>query len=77
MNYKPWIKICGMTTETGVDAALACEVDAIGIVFAESVRRVTAKRANELALPARRKVACVAETRHPTSALINEILRDF
>ena len=77
MSYKPWIKICGMTTETGVDAALACEVDAIGFVFAESVRRVTAKRANELALPARRKVACVAVTRHPTSALINEILRDF
>lgn len=77
MNDKLWIKICGMTTETGVDAALACEADAIGFVFADSVRRVTTQRANELALPARRKVACVAVTRHPTSALINEILRDF
>ncbi len=77
MNYKPWIKICGMTTEAGVDAALACEADAIGFVFAESVRRVTTQRANELAQPARGKVACVAVTRHPTSAQVYEILRDF
>jgi len=77
VSYKPWIKICGMTTETGVDAALACEADAIGFVFADSVRRVTTQRANELALPARRKVACVAVTRHPTSAQVYEILRDF
>jgi phosphoribosylanthranilate isomerase len=77
VSYKLWIKICGMTTETGVDAALACEADAIGFVFAESVRRVNPYRANELAKPARGKAACVAVTRHPTSALINEILRDF
>ena len=36
-----FIKICGMTTPAAVAAALACEVDAIGFVFAPSVRQVT------------------------------------
>jgi phosphoribosylanthranilate isomerase len=72
-----YIKICGMTTPAAVEAALACEVDAIGFVFAPSVRRVDTTRANELAAPARRKVACVAVTRHPTRAEVDEILGAF
>jgi phosphoribosylanthranilate isomerase len=72
-----YIKICGMTTEAAVNTALACEVDAIGFVFADSVRKVTTQRAKELALPARRRVACVAVTRHPTREQVDEILRDF
>ena len=72
-----FIKICGLTTPLAVDAALACEVDAIGFVFAQSVRQVDARRANELAATARHKVACVAVTRHPTRAQVAEILRDF
>jgi phosphoribosylanthranilate isomerase len=77
MTYDPWIKVCGMTSEAGVDAAIACEIDAIGFVFAESVRRVTTQRANELALPARGKLAVVAVTKHPTKSAVQEILRDF
>jgi hypothetical protein len=72
-----FIKICGMTTPVAVDTALACEVDAIGFVFAASVRQVTPQRASELASVARHKAACVAVTRHPTRAEIEEILRDF
>ena len=48
-----FIKICGMTTPEAVNAALDCEVDAIGVVFAPSVREVTMQRAIELAAPAR------------------------
>ena len=66
-----------MTTPVAVSTALACEVDAIGFVFAASVRQVTTQRASELAAPARGKIACVAVTRHPTRELIEEILRDF
>lgn len=72
-----FIKICGMTTPGAVSAALACEVDAIGFVFAQSLRQVTAAAACELAAPARRKVACVAVTRHPSRAEVSEILRIF
>ena len=72
-----FIKLCGMTTPDAVSAALACEVDAIGFVFAPSVRRVSAQRASELAAPARRKVACVAVTRHPAREDVAAILRDF
>ena len=74
---RPFIKICGMTTPVAVSTAMACEVDAIGFVFATSVRQVTTQRAVELAAPARGKIACVAVTRHPTRELILEILRDF
>lgn len=72
-----FIKICGMTTAVAVDASLACEADAIGFVFAPSVRQVDTRRANELAAPARHRAACVAVTRHPTRAQVAEILRDF
>jgi phosphoribosylanthranilate isomerase len=73
----PFIKICGMTTPEAVLAALDCEVDAIGFVFASSVRELSVARANELAEPARRRVACVAVTRHPTRMAIDAILSGF
>jgi phosphoribosylanthranilate isomerase len=76
-GHRPFIKICGMTTPAAVSTALACEVDAVGFVFAASVRQVTTQRANELAAPARHKLACVAVTRHPTCEALEVILRDF
>jgi phosphoribosylanthranilate isomerase len=72
-----FIKVCGMTTPEAVRAALDCRVDAIGFVFASSVREVTAQRANELAAPARRRIACVAVTRHPSREAVGAILREF
>jgi len=72
-----FIKICGMTTPEAVRAALDSEVDAIGFVFAESVRQVSTQRASELAAPARHRVACVAVTRHPRREAIDAILREF
>lgn len=72
-----FIKLCGMTTPEAVSAALACDVDAIGFVFAKSVRQVDAARANALAAPARHRIACVAVTRQPTREQVGDILRDF
>jgi phosphoribosylanthranilate isomerase len=72
-----YIKICGMTSPEAVRTALDCEIDAIGFVFAKSVRELSAQRANELAAPARRRVACVAVTRHPSREAVAAILQEF
>jgi phosphoribosylanthranilate isomerase len=77
MSHRGWIKICGMTTPEAVAAAVAAEVDAIGFVFAPSVRRVTAARASELAQPARDRVSCIAVTQHPSQAEVDEIVNIF
>ena len=50
MNQRTRIKICGLTREADVDAAVAAGADAVGFVFyAPSPRAVTFERAAELA----------------------------
>jgi phosphoribosylanthranilate isomerase len=73
----PWIKICGMTTPEAVEASLNARVDAIGFVFAESIRQLTPVKAVTLAAPARGRVLCTAVTRHPTQKAIDEIIAVF
>ena len=70
-----WIKICGMTTAAAVAAALEANVEAIGFVFAPSARELVPESAAALARPARGRVRCVAVTRHPTQAAVDEIVR--
>jgi phosphoribosylanthranilate isomerase len=72
-----WIKICGMTTQEAVAAALEARVDAIGFVFAPSSRQVSPETASRLAEPARGRVACVAVTQHPTQEWVDEIVAAF
>jgi phosphoribosylanthranilate isomerase len=72
-----WIKICGMTTPAAVSAALEAGVDAIGFVFADSVRRVTPEFACELAAPARGRVPCVAVTRKVSQHELDCMLATF
>lgn len=72
-----WIKICGMTTAAAVEAALEARVDAIGFVFAPSVRELTPQVARTLAAPARGRLRCVAVTHHPTQRAVDEIVREF
>jgi phosphoribosylanthranilate isomerase len=69
-----WIKICGITSAAARDAALEQGVDAIGFVFAESVRRLAPLEAARLAEGARGRCACVAVMRHPSQALLDEVL---
>jgi phosphoribosylanthranilate isomerase len=72
-----WLKICGMTTPEAVAATLDAQADAMGFVFAESVRKVTPEIAAQLAAPARGRVRLVAVTRHPSQEQVDEILRVF
>jgi len=72
-----FVKICGMNDTRAVEAALAAGVDAIGFVFADSVRRVTPQQAAELARPARGHVLCVAVMRHPSPELLELVFEIF
>lgn len=61
------IKICGMTDIAAVEAAVEAGADAVGFVFAESVRRVSMRHAVEMSdyVPAETKR--VAVMLHPTA----------
>jgi phosphoribosylanthranilate isomerase len=72
-----WLKICGMTTPEAVAATLDARADAMGFVFAQSVRKVTPQIAAGLAVPARGRLRLVAVTRHPSQEAVDEILRVF
>ncbi len=72
-----WIKICGITDEAAVAAALRAGVDAIGFVFSPSPRQIQPALAARLAAPARGRALCIAVTRHPRQPLLDEIVRDF
>lgn len=66
-----------MTDARAVQAALDAAVDAIGFVFAPSVRRVEPAQAAALAAPARGRVLCVAVTQHPDAAWLKRIFAEF
>jgi phosphoribosylanthranilate isomerase len=70
-----WIKICGATSEEAVTAALQAGADAVGFIFAPSVRQVTAEQAARLSAQARGRAALVAVTLHPQQSQIDEIVR--
>lgn len=72
-----FVKICGMTDTRAVEAALDAGADAIGFVFAKSVRRVTPEQALELARPARGRALCVAVTQHPSTELLELVFEVF
>jgi phosphoribosylanthranilate isomerase len=72
-----WIKICGLTDEAAVAAALQAGVDAIGFVFSPSPRQIRPGEAARLAAAARGRALCIAVTRHPKQELLDEIVREF
>jgi len=72
-----FVKICGLRNANDVKAAVAAGADAVGFVFAESVRQVSAAKAREATryIPAR--VRRVAVMRHPESSAWHEVMDTF
>src|SRR5690606_22900418 len=71
------VKICGLTDAAQVAAAVAAGADALGFVFAESVREVTPGEARAAAAAVPSRVLRVAVMRHPSRARWAEVARVF
>lgn len=73
-----WVKVCGMTTAEGVDAAVAAGADAVGFVFfPRSKRYVSPERAAQLAARVPRHILKVAVFLHPSQAELDAVLAGF
>jgi phosphoribosylanthranilate isomerase len=71
------IKICGLRNAGDVKAAVAAGADAVGFVFAESVRRVSAAEARDATRYLPKRVRRVAVMRHPDNSEWQEVLDVF
>ncbi len=71
------VKICGLQTATEVEAAVNAGADAVGFVFAKSVRQVSAKDAAELSALVPAHVKRVAVMLHPSDDDLQTVLGEF
>lgn len=70
-----FVKICGITDQTGLEAAIEAGADAVGLVFhAPSPRNVTPALAAALAARLPQSMTSVAVTLHPDQRLADEVL---
>ena len=72
-----FVKICGLRKAEDVKAAVSAGADAVGFVFAESVRRVTPGEARKLTQYLPKRVRRVAVMRHPSQDEWQEVLDTF
>lgn len=74
---RPLIKICGLTDEAAIDAAIAAGAGALGFVFADSVRRVSAQHAAKISAHVPPHIKRVAVMLHPDAAEWREVASIF
>jgi len=71
------VKICGLSQAEHVDAAIKAGADAVGFVFAKSVREVTPQQAAELTVSVPAHVKRVAVMLHPSNEAWQRVLQVF
>ena len=71
------VKICGLRSDSDVNAAVDAGADAVGFVFAKSVRQVTAQEAAAATANMRNDIRKVAVMRHPSNDEWQEVLLEF
>jgi len=71
------VKICGLRSEADVEVAAEQGAEAVGFVFAESVRRVTPAEAAAATLNLKNDIRKVAVMRHPTNEEWQDVLLEF
>lgn len=71
------VKICGLRTLESIDAAIDAGADAIGLVFAESPRRVTIDDARLLLDHAGDHILRVAVLHHPSTDDVRRVLDEL
>ena len=72
-----FVKVCGLSRKEHVDAAVNAGADAIGCVFADSVRRVDPSHAAKITRDVPEGVKRVAVMLHPTNDEWQEVLLGF
>ena len=72
-----FVKICGLRDPEHVKAAIDAGADAVGFVFAESVRRVTPAEAATVSAHVPSHIKRVAVMLHPTNDEWREVLSGF
>ncbi len=72
-----FVKICGLSDPQHVDSAVSAGADAVGFVFAESVRRVTPGQARSISAGVPGHVKRVAVMLHPGNDEWLEVLKVF
>ena len=72
-----FVKICGLSSEEHVRVAIDAGADAVGFVFADSVRQVMPGHAAEIATKVPDTIKKVAVMLHPSDEEWQEVLRDF
>jgi phosphoribosylanthranilate isomerase len=70
-----FVKICGLRDEASVAVAVAAGANAVGFVFADSVRQVSPAQAKEAA--ASTDAMRIAVMRHPSNELCQEVIEGF